>query len=72
MMSNLSDLGYSDISEDMQTAEQIIDYLQQQKRAIAINIYALLWFFYVFVVWFLTTPYAFAQAVVKAMLAHPH
>ena len=72
LMSNLSDLGYSDISEDMQTAEQIIDYLQQQKRAIAINIYALLWFFYVFVVWFLTTPYAFAQAVVKAMLAHPH
>jgi len=72
LMSNLSDLGYSDISEDMQTVEQIIDYLQQQKRAIAINIYALLWFFYVFVVWFLTTPYAFAQAVVKAMLAHPH
>jgi len=36
MMSNLSDLGYSDISEDMQTVEQIINYLQQQ-RAIAIN-----------------------------------
>ena len=60
LMRNLNSLGYSGISEDMQTAEQIIDYLQQQQRAIAINTYALLWFFYVFVVWFLTTLYAFS------------
>jgi hypothetical protein len=67
LMSNLSSLGYSDISENMQAVEQIVDYLQQQNRAIAINTYALLWFFYVFVVWFLTTLYAFSQSIVAAL-----
>jgi hypothetical protein len=67
LMSNLSDLGYSDISEDVQTVEQIINYLQQQQRAIAINTYSLLWFFYIFVVWFMTTLYVFCQSIAAAL-----
>lgn len=68
LMRNLNNLGYSDISEDMQTVEQIIDYLQQQQpRAIAINTYALLWFFYVFIVWFMTTLYAFSHSLAAAL-----
>jgi hypothetical protein len=67
LMSNLGDLGYSNISEDVQTVEQIMDYLQQQNRAIAINTYALLWFFYVFIVWFLTTLYTFSQSLAAAL-----
>lgn len=68
----LSSFGYPDVPADVQTTEQILDYLQRYNRAIMTNTYALLWFFYAFVVWFLTTLYAFAQAVVKAMLAYPH
>lgn len=67
LMKNLNNLGYSDISEDMQTVEQIIDYLQQQQRAIAINTYALLWFFDVFIVWFMTTLYAFSHSLAAAL-----
>ncbi|NJL46365.1 MAG: hypothetical protein HC929_01160 [Leptolyngbyaceae cyanobacterium SM2_5_2] len=67
LMRSLSDLGYSTISEDVQTVEQIIDYLQQQNHAIAINTHALLWFFYIFVVWFMTTLYVFCQSLAAAL-----
>ena len=68
----LNSFGYPDGPADVQTAEQILDYLQQYNRGIMANTYTLLWFFYAFAVWFLTTLYAFAQAVVKALLAQPH
>ena len=72
LTTGLNSFGYPDVLADVQTTEQILDYLQRYNRAIMTNTYALLWFFYAFVVWFLTTLYAFAQAVVKAILAHPH
>lgn len=69
---DLNSFGYPNAPADVQTAEQILGYLQQYHRGITTNTYALLWFFYAFVVWFLTTLYAFAQAVVKTILAHPY
>ena len=72
LTSDLNSFGYLDGPADVQTAEQILDYLQQYNRGILTNTYALLWFLYAFAVWFLTTLYAFARAVVKAVLAHSH
>ncbi|MEM0982198.1 MAG: hypothetical protein AAGH78_18265 [Cyanobacteria bacterium P01_H01_bin.58] len=72
LTTGLNSFGYPDGPADVQTAEQILNYLQQYNRGIMANTYALLWFFYAFAVWFLTTLYAFAQAVVKALLAQPH
>ena len=69
---DLNRFSYPDGPTDVQTAEQILDYLQQYHRVTMTNTYALLWFVYAFVVWFLTTLYAFARSVVKATLAHPH
>ena len=71
LTADLNNFDYPDVSADGQTAEQILDYLQQYHRGIMTTTYALLWFFYAFTVWFLTTLYAFAQAVVKAVLIHP-
>ncbi len=72
LTADLNSFGYPDVPADVQTAEQILDYLQRYNRSIVTNTYALLWFFYAFAVWFLTTLYAFARAVVKAILAHSH
>ena len=63
----LNDYGYPNVPEDVQTAEQILNYLQQYNRAIMTNTYALLWFFYALTVWFLTTLYSFAKAMVQAL-----
>ncbi|MEM8543421.1 MAG: hypothetical protein AAGF66_05445 [Cyanobacteria bacterium P01_H01_bin.119] len=64
-----NDGGYPNVPEDVQTAEQVLNYLQQYNRTIRTNTYLLLWCFYGFTVSFLTTLYAFAQAVVRALLA---
>ncbi|MGD1932476.1 MAG: hypothetical protein ACFB12_26585 [Leptolyngbyaceae cyanobacterium] len=72
LTTGLNSFGYPDVPTEVETAEQILDYLQQYHRGIMTNTYAMLWFFYAFVVWFLSTLYAFAQAVVKALLAQPH
>ncbi|MEM9005632.1 MAG: hypothetical protein AAGE59_19175, partial [Cyanobacteria bacterium P01_F01_bin.86] len=68
----LNDAAYPNVPEDVQTAEQVLNYLQEYNRAIRTNTYALLWFFYGLTAWFLTTLYAFAQAVVKAILARSY
>ena len=68
----LDSFGYPDGPADVQTAEQILDYLQQYNRAITTNTYALLWFLYAFTVWFLTTLYGFARALVQTLLARPY
>ena len=47
-----SSFGYPDVPTDVQTAEKILDHLQQYNRAIMTNTYALLWFFCAFAVWF--------------------
>ena len=69
---DLNSFGYPDGPADIQSAEQILDYLQRYNRGIMTNTYTLLWFLYAFTVWFLTTLYAFARAVVKAVLAQSH
>ena len=68
----LNDAVYPNVPEDVQTAEQVLNYLQQYNRAIRTNTYVLLWFFYGLTAWFLTTLYAFAKAVVKAILARSY
>ncbi|MEO0768134.1 MAG: hypothetical protein AAFY72_01665 [Cyanobacteria bacterium J06649_4] len=68
LTATLNDSGYPNAPEDVQTAEQILIYLQQYNRAIMTNTYVLLWFFYGLTVWFLTALYAFAKAVVHALL----
>ncbi|MEM1310117.1 MAG: hypothetical protein AAGF98_11635 [Cyanobacteria bacterium P01_H01_bin.153] len=68
LTATLDDAGYPNVPEDVQTAEQVLNYLQQYNRAIRTNTYALLWFFYGLTVWFLTTLYAFAQAIVHTLL----
>ncbi|MGD1859967.1 MAG: hypothetical protein ACFB0E_08360 [Leptolyngbyaceae cyanobacterium] len=61
--------GYPNAPEDVQTAEQVLNYLQQYNRAIRTNTYVLLWCFYGLTISFLTTFYVFAQAIVRALLA---
>ncbi|MEO0374609.1 MAG: hypothetical protein AAF329_08295 [Cyanobacteria bacterium P01_A01_bin.17] len=68
LTATLNNAGYPNVPEDVKTAEQVLTYLQQYNRAIMTNTYALLWSFYGLTVWFLTTLYAFAKAVVHALL----
>lgn len=72
LTATLYDSGYPSVPEDVQTADQVVAYLQQHHRAIMTNTYALLWFFYGVTVWFLTTLYAFASALVRAFLLRSH
>ena len=64
----LNNSGYPTAPEDVQTAEQILTYLQQYNRAIVTNTHVLLWLFCSLTVWFLTTLYTFAKAIVHALL----
>lgn len=69
---DLDGFGYPELPEDVQTSAQIMGYLQRYSRGIRTNTYAIIWFFYAFAAWFLTTLYAFAQAVAKAVLSRSH
>ncbi|MEO1589761.1 MAG: hypothetical protein AAFU71_00575 [Cyanobacteria bacterium J06632_22] len=68
----LTDSAYPKAPEDVQTAEQVLNYLQQYNQAIRTNTYAMLWLFYGLTAWFLTTLYGFAKAVVRAIVTRPH
>lgn len=64
----LDSVGYPANVSDLQTTEQILAYLQRYNRAITTNTYALIWFLYAFVIWFLTSLYAFAQVFTETLL----
>ena len=64
---NLDTFGYPATVDDIQTPAQVLEYLQQYNRAIATNTYALIWFLYAFVLWFLTSLYAFAQVIATGL-----
>ncbi|MEO0408447.1 MAG: hypothetical protein AAF289_13950 [Cyanobacteria bacterium P01_A01_bin.135] len=68
---SLGSFGYPDTAEDVQSAEQILEYLQLYNQALVTSLNALTWFFYLFAIWFLTALYSFAVLIKDALLARP-
>ena len=61
----LSTFGYPQSTEEIQTAKQVLRYLQDYNRALVRLTMVLSWFLFAFIWWFLSTVYALSNALKK-------